>query len=431
VHENVARCGRRVCLRLMQIILLNRFFTPDTSAASQLVSDLSRHLVNCGYTVTVITSRRCSDNSYSPLPAREEIDGVHVVRGPRLGFGQGALVARALNYLAFAVFARGQLARLVRPGDVVVEMTDPPLLSAWLLSSLSATAARVHWHQDLVPEVAYATGVLSTRGWLGRYAASRRDTRLGCARSHVVVNEGMGERLLERGVAPERLHVIHNWALPVLEPASDPRLDGGEQRYCGAELRAQFGLTDEFVVAYSGNFGRVHEFDMLLSALSELASERRIRFFLIGQGMRYGVLRQAVRAAGLENVVFAPHPPVARLAQVLSLADAHLVSLRPEVERLAMPSKLYSIAALGKPIIAIVEPSGEVGTLVREHRCGAVVAPGDTQALVGAILAMANDAKVTSDAGINARTLYEARFPRASALEQWRALIARMAATAS
>jgi colanic acid biosynthesis glycosyl transferase WcaI len=411
----------------MQIILLNRFFAPDTSAASQLVSDLSRHLVNCGYTVTVITSRRCSDDLHSLLPAREEIDGVHVVRGPRLGFGQGALVARALNYLTFAVFARGQLARLVRPGDVVVEMTDPPLLSAWLLSSLSATVARVHWHQDLVPEVAYAFGVFSARGWLGRYAASRRDTSLGCARSHVVVSEGMGERLLERGVAPKRLHVIPNWALPVSDPVSDSQSDGGEQR--GPGLRAQFGLTDEFVVAYSGNFGRVHEFGTLLSALSELASEPRIRFLLIGQGIRYGALRQAVRAAGLENVMFAPHQAVAGLGQVLSLADAHLVSLRPEVERIAMPSKLYGIAALGKPIIAIVEPSGEVGTLVREHRCGAVVAPGDTQALVGAILAMANDAKVTADAGMNARTLYEARYPRASALEHWRALIDRMAVT--
>lgn len=43
---------------LMKIVFLNRYFYPDHSATSQLLSDLAFHLVSQGREVHVITSRQ-------------------------------------------------------------------------------------------------------------------------------------------------------------------------------------------------------------------------------------------------------------------------------------------------------------------------------------------------------------------------------------
>ncbi|HYQ08590.1 MAG TPA: hypothetical protein VER26_16690 [Xanthobacteraceae bacterium] len=61
----------------------------------------------------------------------------------------------------------------------------------------------------------------------------------------------------------------------------------------------------------------------------------------------------------------------------MGVADVHWLSLHPGLEGLIVPSKFYAISAAGKPIVMIGNGEGEVGRLVREHRCGITIAPGD------------------------------------------------------
>jgi glycosyltransferase involved in cell wall biosynthesis len=55
------------------------------------------------------------------------------------------------------------------------------------------------------------------------------------------------------------------------------------------------------------------------------------------------------------------------------------------------PSKVYGIAAAGRPIIAICAKDGEIAEMVEQYQCGVIVEPGNADALVNSILQLSKD----------------------------------------
>lgn len=95
------------------------------------------------------------------------------------------------------------------------------------------------------------------------------------------------------------------------------------------------------------------------------------------------------------------------MADVLVAADVHWVSLRPELEGLIVPSKLYGILAAGRPVDSVCPAEGEVSLAVREHQCGIVVEAGDSAAFAKAILKLWNDPQSCAELGRCARQASE------------------------
>ena len=239
-----------------RVIFLNRYFFPDHSATSQVLSDLAFALAAAGHDVHVITSRQCYDNPTTQLQADESIRGVKVHRVRTSRFGRSHLLGRSIDYLSFYFSARRALAGQVSAGDLVVAMTDPPLLSLAVLTAVKRKRARlVNWLQDLYPEVAIASGMTWLKGPVGGVLLYMRDRSLKAASANVVVGQRMAERLAGRGISEKTIHLISNFAaddqiFPVPH-AENP-------------LRKDWGLDAKFVVGYSGNLGRVHEFETIL-----------------------------------------------------------------------------------------------------------------------------------------------------------------------
>ena len=113
----------------MKHIVINRFFYPDHSATSQLLSDLAFHLAEGGHRVCVVASRQRYDDPGARLASRETVEGVGVYRVWTSRFGRRFLPGRAVDYLTFYLSATFRLWWLARRGDVVVVKTDPPLVS--------------------------------------------------------------------------------------------------------------------------------------------------------------------------------------------------------------------------------------------------------------------------------------------------------------
>jgi colanic acid biosynthesis glycosyl transferase WcaI len=390
----------------MRVICINRFFWPDLSATSQLLTDLAIHSATHGNAVTVITSRQRYDDASVALAPRSSEHGVEIVRVWSTRFGRGGMVGRALDYLSFYLSAFRALLTLTRSGDVVISKTDPPVLG--VLAALVARVRRIHrvnWLQDVFPEVAQAAGMRVARGWLGWIVASVRDWSLRGA-TNVVLGERMKSLLHARGVSS--LVVLPNWAdgraIRLLPAATNP-------------LRAEWGLAGRFVVGYSGNLGRVHDSSALIDAAERLRDDVSVVFLFIGGGKQSDVLRDAVAQRGLANVVFQSYQPREALAISLTLPDVHLVSLRPEFEGLVVPSKVYGVMAAGRPCIFIGDEQGEVARLLREGDCGVTVADGE--ALARAILALRDDEARCAAMGKAARRMFEACFDMPVALARW------------
>ena len=407
----------------MRIIFVNRFFYPDHSATSQMLTDLAFQLAADDFDVEVVTSRQRIDEPSASLPPRETVNRVQVHRVWSSRFGRGHFLGRPLDYLSFHFGARWRLRRLCRAGDVLVSKTDPPLLSVTAgRVARQRGAAHCTWLQDLFPEVATALGVAGLGGRIGRTLEGWRDRSLREAAMNVAIGEGMASRVLAAGVEPGRVRIIHNWC------------DGEAVRPRSREscaLRREWGHQGRFVVGYSGNLGLAHEFDTLLRAAIDLADDERFCFLLIGGGRRIGALREAVVSRGLANVVFEDYQPRERLADSLAVADVHLVSLLPELEGLIVPSKIYGVLAAGRPAIHIGAPDGEVARIVGDAGCGAVVGCGDGPGLVKLLRELADDPGRCEAMGVAARRAFERRYSMVLGLDAWRQTLRRLAASQS
>lgn len=405
---------------MRRLIFVNRFFFPDHSATSQILSDLAFHLAASGREVAVVTSAQIYDAPRTSLPEFETVNGVQIHRVPSSRFGRGSLIGRSLDYLTFYRSARRRLVGLARPGDLLVAKTDPPLLSLPVMAAARRRGAGlINWLQDLYPEIAVALDVPFVRGpFVAQQLARRRDRSLQAAEANVVVGELMAEKLAALGVAPARIHVIPNWCndleLRPLARSENP-------------LRQAWGLQDKFVFGYSGNLGRVHQFETVLAAAASLRDDGRFVFLMIGGGKRYQELRSAVERDGLASSFrFMPYQPRQALAQSLGVCDAHWISLNPKVEGLLVPSKFYGIAAAGRPIVTIGDPDGELGRMVTAQSCGFAVKPSDAGALIGILQRLADDPDAAAQMGARARDLLERRFSRAHALQRWGQLLNRL-----
>ena len=403
----------------VKLIFLNRYFHPDLSATSQMLSGLAFHLASRGAEVHVITSRQRYGDPSAQLAAEETISGVRVHRVLTSRFGRRTLPGRALDYASFYLWAAAKLAALAQRGDIVVAKTDPPLISVPALLVTRLRGARlVNWLQDLFPEAAERMG-LRLPGITG-LARAARDASLRGAEINVVLGELMRKQVEKIPGAP-RSTVIHNWAdsrnLVPVEPTSNP-------------LRSAWGLDGKFVVAYSGNMGRAHEFDTILEAAGKLRSQPSILFLLIGDGHHRDRIAALARERGLSDLQFRPYQPAELLSQSLGSADVHLTTLLPALEGLIVPSKLYGILAAGRPAIHIGDPEGEVGRILETAQCGFAVPPGDASLLAKRLVELSSNPQLVAHLGRNARTAFEASFSEQIAFRHWENLLLAIDAAA-
>ena len=397
-----------------KIIFINRYFYPDHSATSQLLSDLAFDLASRGQEIHVITGCQLYSDPHAALSAEESIHGVHVHRVSTSRFGRSNLLGRAADYLTFYLGATWRLLRLVGQGDIVVAKTDPPMMSvpaSWAVKL--KRGVQVNWVQDLFPEVATSMDVYGLR--LAAPMLKRlRNQSLRSSRTNVVLGEVMAERLREEGIPSDQITIIENWADgDAIQPVR--RQDN--------PLLYEWGLGDKFVLGYSGNMGRVHEFKTMIDAAERLKVVDEIAFVFIGDGMARGWLESEAARRGLTNVQFYPYQSADRLQWSLSVPDVHFVSLRPTLEGLIVPSKFYGIAAAGRPIIHIGDPDGEIARILDRERCGWSFCIGEVDALSVCILRLFRHKMEVIDAGLCARRAFDRKYSRVHALDSWRVLL--------
>jgi glycosyltransferase involved in cell wall biosynthesis len=402
-----------------RLIFVNRFFFPDHSATSQILSDLAFHLASAGRDVHVVTSMQLYDDAKAALPLSEIIDGVHVHRVSSTGFGREKLIGRSIDYLSFYRSMWQSLVTLAGRGDLIVAKTDPPLTSIIAMAVARRNGASVvNWLQDIYPETAVALGVPFMRGPLGRILVALRNRSLRHAEATIVVGDLMARKIESLGTPSSRVHVIPNWCndedIRPIPQAKNP-------------LRQAWGLAGHFVLGYSGNLGRAHEFETVLGAAERLRNEPHFVFLMIGGGKRFDELSRAVKRRGLTNSFrFIAYQEQKMLSYSLAVADAHWLSLNPKLEGLIVPSKFYGIAAAGKPILIVADKNGEIARLVRQYGCGIVIAPGDVDAFVAALRLLSNTPETVSEMGKRARTMLEAHFTRRRALARWSKLLGQL-----
>ena len=403
----------------LRVVFVNRFFYPDHSATAQILSDVAQYLSQEGFSVRVITSRLLYSDPSRQLEKVETWEGVTINRVSTTCFGRSSLIGRALDYLTFYLSSFFSVLKHARDGDMVIAKTDPPLIGTTVGLAARIKGARTgNWFQDVYPEVAEATGMKLPS--IGMHLLKwMRGRSIDKAAINIAIGDLMAEKLMRERAAPEKIKVIPNFADDI---SLQPNPSGWQ------DLRKEWGFSEcDFVVGYSGNLGRAHDVETILGAAEALRDDARIKFLFVGGGHQRRVVEDACAERDLTNMYFRPYEPRDRIALSLSVPDIHWISLKPAFEGLIVPSKLYGIAAVGRPVLMIGARDGEIGRLVEKFGFGITVMPGDVEAAVSEITRLSLAAEGLHEMKQHAREFVDRAASRRSSLVVWRDALIELA----
>jgi colanic acid biosynthesis glycosyl transferase WcaI len=296
-------------------------------------------------------------------------------------------------------------------------MTDPPIVAdVALVVARRFRAPLVVISQDVFPEIAVQLKRLENpvlmsllRGLVGYYL--RRADRI------VAIGDTMRRRLEEKGARPERLRVIPNWI-------DTTRLGPLEKANPWAR---NIGLDKKFVVMHSGNVGHAQDLDSLVRAATFLRDLDDLQIMIIGTGARHAELVALAKLLEVDQVRFLYYQSRGVLPQSLSSADVHVVGLAPGLAGYVVPSRLYGILAVGRPVIVAADLESETAQVVGSIGCGIVV-PSARPELLASAIRDTHDGRYDLQAmGRRGREWVEREADRSVAVRRYRDLLRELA----
>src|SRR5436190_6620896 len=356
--------------RKPRLLRLNQYYWPGVEATAQLLTELCEALAEEA-DVKVVTGVL---HGHEEEPRRLVHNGVEIVRVPSTSFERSKILARASNYVSYLTNALVYGLRGGRP-DVVLCMTDPPIVAdIALIVARRYRAPLVVISQDVFPEIAVQLKRLENPALMSLLRVLvriylRRADRL------VAIGETMRKRLEEKGAPSDRVRVIPNWVDTTrLTPLAKDN-----------PWSQHTGLADRFVVMHSGNVGHAQDLDSLVRSATFLRDLDDLVIAIIGTGARHAELVALAELLEADRVRFLYYQPRQVLAQSLSAADVHVVGLAPGLAGYVVPSRLYGILAVARPVIVAADPESETAQVVQEVGCGIVVPPGRPELVARAI----------------------------------------------
>jgi colanic acid biosynthesis glycosyl transferase WcaI len=376
------------------------------------VAELSRLWVEQGHEVTVLTGFPNHPTGVVPpeyrsklrrLTARENYNGIEVVRTWLLPFPNRKAHERMLNYSSFCISSALTGMFTAQP-DVVIASSPQLLvgLSGWWLARHKRVPF-VFEVRDLWPESLAAVGAGSTGSLLHRLLGKIAGFLYHRCDRLVVVTPAFKDHLVKHWRVPsEKISVVDNGVdTNLFRPLP---LD--------SVLRHTLGAEGRFVVSYIGTMGLAHGLETVVEAASRLQNAApEILFLLVGEGAEKERIAALTRSRGLTNVRFVGQQPRETVPDYISASDVCLVPLkRTDLFKTVLPTKMLEFMACARPVILGVD--GHARSVLQHADGGIFVTPEDPEALVNAIKTLAADPALRQAMGRNGRQYVQQNFSR-------------------
>jgi colanic acid biosynthesis glycosyl transferase WcaI len=386
----------------VKILYVSQYFPPEMGAPAARVAELSRHWAQEGHEVTVLTGfpnhptgvvPREYRGKFRRLVAREQTNGVNVIRTWLLPFPNRRTYERMLNYSSFCLSAAATGLFAERP-DVVIASSPQLLvgLSGWWLARCKRSSL-IFEVRDLWPESLAAVGVGNADSLVYRSLARIAGFLYRNSDHIVVVTPAFKEYLVQNWqVAPNKISVVENGVETEL---FSPRTE--------SNLRTELAADGKFVVSYIGTMGNAHGLQTLVEAAAQLQeSAPNMLFMLVGEGAEKEQLVSLVRSRGLTNLRFVGQQSREKIPAYICASDACLVLLKKsEIFKTVIPSKMLEFMSCARPVILGVE--GQACKILEAAQAGICIEPENSSDLVRAVLRLAADAQLRETLGRNGR----------------------------
>ena len=181
-------------------------------------------------------------------------------------------------------------------------------------------------------------------------------------------------------------------------------------------------LGGKFVISFAGTMGISQGIGSVVEAGTYLQNYPDILLLLVGGGLEKNLACKRAKELNLQNIKFLPMQPRDVYPQILAASDICLVPLRKDIKTPVIPSKILSIMAAGRPVLASMPLQGDAPKLIKKAQCGICVEPENPKALAEAILKLYHDRDLGDFYGQKGRQYAEEHFSRQACVAKYEAL---------
>lgn len=371
----------------MRILLLGLNYYPELVGIGRYTGELATYLAQNGVEIRVITTPpyypawEIAKGYSSILYQHEKLFGVEVTRCPLWVPRRPSGIKRLLHLWSFALSSFPIiLFEALKDKPDIVMCVIPTLFSApfaLLAARISSSKSWLHI-QDFELDAAFGLDILPGRK-LFQQIAQKLESLILTRFDHIsTISENMRKRCIQKGVQNNRISLFINWVdTRLIHPLNSPN-----------SIRAKLRLSEnQVIVLYHGNMGRKQGLEILLECAERLQENKDITFVLCGEGAARRELE--LQAGRLQNLYFMDLQPEAMRNELVNLADIHVLPQLSNAADLVMPSKLTSMLASGKAVIACADSATQIWEVVSQ--VGVVIPPENGMALEQAIVALSKD----------------------------------------
>jgi colanic acid biosynthesis glycosyl transferase WcaI len=398
-----------------RVWIVSELYYPELTSTGYFLTGIAEGLADV-YDVHVL----CGQPSYLArgirAPVREVRKGVDVRRCRATTLDKNKLVFKLINLITISISIFSAALFSFRRGDIVIAVTNPPLLPYGMALACKLKGARyVLRIEDVYPEVLTRVGMLKADSLAARLM-DRASRWLYNSCDRIIV---LGRDMEKLAVAKlrkrqDRVSLVTNWGDTDTIVPLPP-----EQNL----LLGKLNLRGCFVVQYCGNIGRTHGIKDIAEAAELLAAEADFQFLLIGWGARKKWAIEQKQSKNLENLTILDPIPAEQFCDGLNGCSVAIISFSSGMAGISVPSRMYNVMAAGKPILAVCDDDSELAAVVREDDIGWVIPPGRPDLIASAVRAAQASPDRLRAMGERARKAAEMKYTLGYVLDEYRELI--------
>lgn len=288
----------------------------------------------------------CEERKGVREPRRSTVNGVHIYRLPIMR-RRGNALRYLYEYFMVAFLGGLKLASLHGRGKLsVVHIHNMPdiLILAGLLPKLTGSKLLLDIH-DPMPEL-YMNWNHSA--WSPVVLLLRLQEKISCllADRVISVNESLRENLHAKGVAKERIFIVHNFPDQTHFQVCDPPVSWPRN-------------PESLTLLYCGTVTEHYDVELTVKALARLAGEIPLKLRILGDGNKLPeVLRLASQLGVRDSIEHVGKVPIESVAGEMRKADVGISCHRGGVfGDLCFATKLLEYVSQGLPVLSPKNPT--------------------------------------------------------------------------
>jgi glycosyltransferase involved in cell wall biosynthesis len=392
---------------MSSILVISHYYPPEVGAPQARLSEMATVWTNSGIKVSVVTCMPNHPNGVIPQRYHglkylvEHINEISIYRCQTYATPNKGVLKKLLSHLVFMVNVVRQFRTVTKSVDIILVSSPTffPVISAYCLSKMYHKPF-IFEVRDLWPAVFKDLNVIKNEFVLSILEKIELFLYKKSV-SVVTVTQSFTKNIISRRISRKKLHTITNGVnLDFFKPIDKDR-----------GLTKSLSLDGKFVVLYLGAHGISHGLKNIVSVAKRLEKVEKIHFLFVGDGAKKDELILLAKNNKLGNISFVPSQPKSVIPNYYSIADTVLVPLKDiSLFDQFIPSKMFEIMAMGKPIIGSVR--GEAAEILRKSKGALICEPEDINNIKSHILTLHNNLKLKVALGKNGLSFVQKYYNR-------------------